>query len=247
MTEAPRPNLNADAAEAVGFGHLADALRKPPPTEDAPKPEWCGRTHKLGHCPKCVDRGDVPPSAPAGAPEPSGETVLAECDFCHRQRQCSVTPGTGGGGIECDPPCAETLAAARQSRRAEALRTLSAESESTRLRAQLKAAESQLAAVRKVISRLGDSFERTSMYMAEEQRTGKATALSITRMSARKAALEQVLEELRNALTPVASPGAGEGTLCGVTAWNRWSLPCDREPGHTGTHSHDPTPGRSGK
>lgn len=43
------------------------------------------------------------------------------------------------------------------------------------------------------------------------------------------------------------SPGAGEGTKCGVTAWNRWSLPCDREPGHTGTHSHDPTPGRSGK
>lgn len=54
-------------------------------------------------------------------------------------------------------------------------------------------------------------------------------------------------ERLDALLTPTTSPDAGEGTKCGVTAWNRWSLPCDREPGHTGTHSHDPTPGRGGK
>lgn len=51
------------------------------------------------------------------------------------------------------------------------------------------------------------------------------------------------LEAIEKIVT-AASPGAGE-KRCGVTAWNRWELPCDREAGHTGTHSADP--GRSGK
>jgi len=51
------------------------------------------------------------PGDTSGQPD---ERIKATCGYCGREALCSTTPGTGGGGVECDPPCSEALQAARR-------------------------------------------------------------------------------------------------------------------------------------
>lgn len=51
---------------------------------------------------------------------------MATCDYCKREGKCSTT---GGGGIECDPPCPEVLAAAREANRLLRVEQVSAEAD----------------------------------------------------------------------------------------------------------------------
>lgn len=117
----------------------------------------------------------------------------------------------------------------------------------------LQAAEAQIAAVasvrdrllqQAVVFRLNPQVHSTYRECADRITKALTPATSPGADHSREASWDEYVSSMGG---PTTSPDAGEGTKCGVTAWNRWSLPCDREPGHTGTHSHDPTPGRSGK
>ena len=117
-------------------------------------------------------------SSPAPVAAPSDERTKAECDYCHKTTLCSTTPGTGGGGLECDPPCAEVLAHTRSLLR-KAYVTASADSEETpRYRATCRACATPL--------------DRT---------TGAPVAAPCAGCAAARVVLERVKRECEPALT----------------------------------------------
>lgn len=130
MTEAPRPEQAA----------ITD-----PPTCPNCKAR---KATNFSHYERCESCGFKPPSAPAGAPEQSGEL-----DWSAMYAKCEAE-------LTATQEAAFAHAAARES----------AESESARLRAQLQTAEAQIAAVRAVVADIPESvFTAAEVGMLDEE------------------------------------------------------------------------------
>lgn len=226
MTEAPRPKPDAATGACPTCGYaLCDSRECEPPSAPAGAPEpvpmhlecpkcgtvhvdtwddagtdWAVRPHKTHLCLHCGNLWkpfEFPTvGVAAGAPEASGvislDTAAERIVAAARAANCAVSYS-----LESLTHTPEAANCRRCRWEGGCKRAESAESESDRLRAQLQAAEAQIAAVRAVVADIPESvFTAAEVGMLDEEY-----------------AIEAVgdLRIIRALLTPATSPGAGGG------------------------------------